>query len=459
MKNFSDYYINYNNILKNSIVGFEFEFYTTKPYYKLLEMLNRELSPIKVHGFRKYHSSFKPDAENFKIEPDLSGGIDLVELITGPIPYPDCKILMLKILKLMQDFAYTDEKCSLHVNISFDKNDQEKMIDGLVPIKLILDIDEDNIYSVFPNRENNFYAKSVKRLIPYKGYKQSSNIVDIIISNLELPDTKYYGINIKEYTQGWLEYRYIGGTDYQFKTKEIINLLDYFILITWNSIDKEIDDDDKKKILDYLGDNISNFKSFSTYEDFISEYPSIKIEIDKNDDFTVVNPYYGKLYDKIYDIVMNTYNLKDAIINYDTETQKLEIVDTYVKGIFDIRYWNFIECEIADGTYFKCVISDSDVKNSHMESSDLKNCEIYNSKLTACKVDEGCTLKKVYFYGGYLDGEMLSGIFRGGTIGPNAIIGEGVKLVTDDDNYFGTSMGGGIMKIEEPKGVKSIKKK
>jgi hypothetical protein len=342
MKSFSDYYINYNNILKNAVVGFEFEFYTSKPYYKLLELFNRELNPIKVHGFRKYHSSFKPDAENFKIEPDLSGGIDLVELVTGPLPYPDCKIIMLKILKLLQDVAYTDEKCSLHINISFAE-DAEKQIDGLVPLKLILDIDEDNIYRMFPNRENNFYSKSVKRLIPYKGYTQSNEVIDIIIANLELPDTKYFGINIKEYTRGWLEYRYIGGTDYQYKTKEIINLLDYFILLTWNSIDKEIDEDDREKILDYLSDNISNFKSFTTYEDFISEYPSVKIEIDKNDNFTVVNSYYNKFYDKIYDLLMNTYNLRDAIINYDNETQRLELVDTFVKGIFgkSIFLWWF----------------------------------------------------------------------------------------------------------------------
>lgn len=456
MKNFSDYYINYSNILKNSVVGFEFEFYTDKSYYKLLELFNRELKPIKVHGFRKYHSSFKPDENNFKIEPDLSGGIGLIELITGPLKYPDCKIIMLKILKLLQEHTYTDEKCSLHINISFSE-DAEKELNGLVPLKLILDIDEDNVYKMFPSRENNYYAKSVKRLIPFKGYSYSSDAVDIIMSNLELPDTKYFGVNIKEYTQGWLEYRYIGGTDYQFKTKEVINLLDYFILLTWNTIDKELDEDDKEKILDYLNENISNFKKFTTYESFIAEFPSVKVEIDKNDSFMVVNSYYDKIYDKIYDLVMNCYNLRDAIINYDTETQRIEVVDTFIKGIFDIKYWNFIECEISDGTYYSCKISDSDIKNAHIESSTIEDSEIFNCKLTNCNINENCELENVYFYGGYLDGELKSGVFRGGTIGPNAIIGDEVKLVTDDENYFGTMISS-IDKVKEPKDIKTIKK-
>lgn len=457
MQNFSDYYINYNNIIKNAIVGFEFEFFTNKPYYKLLENFNRELAPIKIHGFRKYHSDFTPDAENFKIEPDQSGGADMVELITGPMEYPDCKIILLKILRVLQDVAHTDEKCSLHINISFNK-DADNQIEGLVPLKLILDVDEDNIYRLFPCRKNNYYAKSVKRLIPYKGYTQTNEIVDIIISNLELPDTKYFGINIKNYTRGWLEYRYIGGTDYQFKTKEIINLLDYFILLTWNSINKELDDDDREKILDYLNDNISNFKNFRTYQSFIAEYPSVKIEIDKNDEYTIVNSYYNRIYDKLYDLLMNTYNMKDAIINYDTETTRLELIDTYVKGIFDVRYWDFIECEIIDGTYYKCQICDSSVKNSHIESTTIENCEVFNTKLTMCHIDEGCVLKDVYFCGGFMDGEMISGVFRGGTIGPNAIIGEDVKLVTDDDNYFGTTLDNGVNKDGKQKGKNTIKK-
>ena len=84
--------------------------------------------------------------------------------------------------------------------------------------------------------------------------------------SLTLPKTKYYGVNIKNYTKGWLEYRYIGGTDYQFKTKEIIDLMDYFVLLTWNNLDKEMTEDDNELLLDYLTDNISNFKKFNDLE-------------------------------------------------------------------------------------------------------------------------------------------------------------------------------------------------
>ena len=118
MEKFSNKYINEYDILKKAIIGFEFEFYTDKSYYKLLELLNRELNPIKVWGKRKYHSDMKPDEHNFKIEPDLSLGNMGVELITGPLPYNNARLILLKILKILQKFAKTDDKCSIHINIS-----------------------------------------------------------------------------------------------------------------------------------------------------------------------------------------------------------------------------------------------------------------------------------------------------------------------------------------------------
>ena len=98
MKTFSNLYINNWDILYKSVVGFEFEFYTKHSLYKLVELINLELTPIKVHYFRKYHSDFVPDELNFKIEPDLSGGALMAELITGPLPYVNCKVILLKIL-------------------------------------------------------------------------------------------------------------------------------------------------------------------------------------------------------------------------------------------------------------------------------------------------------------------------------------------------------------------------
>lgn len=123
-----------------------------------------------------------------------------------------------------------------------------------------------------------------------------------------------------------------------------------------------------------------------------------------------------------------------------------------------MRYFKFIQSNIFDGTFYKCDFEDCDIKNSHIENCKLLGSDVQNCKLTNCNVDKDSVLEKVYFYGGYMNGTMKSGVFRGGTIGPDAIIENGVKLITDDDNYFGTTMKGDITKMStDKKDIKLIK--
>ena len=62
MKKYSDKFLNQSSKLKNAKLGFEFEFYLKDlSFYKTLEMMNIELDPVRIWGFRKYHSDFTPD--------------------------------------------------------------------------------------------------------------------------------------------------------------------------------------------------------------------------------------------------------------------------------------------------------------------------------------------------------------------------------------------------------------
>ena len=193
MKKYSEKFVHEYSKLNKAIVGFEFEFYMRDlSFYKTLEILNKELSPVKVHGFRQYHSGFKPDSNNFKIEPDLSGGSNMVELVTGPMDYNDSKFYLIKILNFIQKFGYTNDKASIHFNISF-KDDRD--LNDLNVLKLILNTDENEIYRFFPSRKGNIYAKSVKNIIPFKEYDFFNIPIDSVKNNLMLPDNKYFGIN------------------------------------------------------------------------------------------------------------------------------------------------------------------------------------------------------------------------------------------------------------------------
>jgi hypothetical protein len=439
MKKYSEKFIHEYIKLSKARVGFEFEFYMKDlSFYKTLEILNKELDPVKVHGFRQYHSGFTPDSKNFKIEPDLSGGSNMVELVTGPMDYNDSKFYLIKILNFIQNYGYTNDKSSIHFNISF-KDDKD--LNDLNVLKLILNTDEDEIYRFFPSRKGNIYAKSVKSIIPFKEYDFFNIPIDSVKNNILLPDNKYFGINFlhinnDKKTQR-VEYRYIGGINYESNTGNIVYFLDRFILDCYNSIDVGFNQNDADKLELYLEENINKFKSFSKYDNFIVEFPTIQIQIDQSNMYELVSSYFGKIYEKLYDLIEGTDNLKDCIINYITATQKMEIVDGDIKGTLTLNGYEYVNCRIMEGifehsNFYGCEINNSQVSTSKIEASD-----VIGSKVLSCRV-ENSSLTNCYFMNGVLNGDMSGGVFRSGELGPYATISSDTKVVGTTDNFFDT---------------------
>jgi len=439
MKKYSEKFIHEYSKLSKARVGFEFEFYMKDlSFYKTLEILNKELDPVKVHGFRQYHSGFTPDSKNFKIEPDLSGGSNMVELVTGPMDYNDSKFYLIKILNFIQNYGYTNDKSSIHFNISF-KDDKD--LNDLNVLKLILNTDEDEIYRFFPSRKGNIYAKSVKSIIPFKEYDFFNIPIDSVKNNILLPDNKYFGINFlhinnNKKTQR-VEYRYIGGINYESNTGNIVYFLDRFILDCYNSIDVGFNQNDADKLELYLEENINKFKSFSKYDNFIVEFPTIQIQIDQSNMYELVSSYFGKIYEKLYDLIEGTDNLKDCIINYITATQKMEIVDGDIKGTLTLNGYEYVNCRIMEGIFEHSNFYGCEINNSQISTSKIEASDVIGSKVLSCRV-ENSSLTNCYFMNGVLNGDMSGGVFRSGELGPYATISSDTKVVGTTDNFFDT---------------------
>lgn len=460
MKTYTEKFIDSHKILKKAIVGIEFEFFMKElSYYKTLEILNQYLSPIKVHGFRVYHPDFKPDKDNFILSPDLSGGNSLVELITSPLDYYSAKFYLVKIVKFIQDYGYTNEKCSVHFNISFEKNkDNDLDLNDLNMLKLILEIDEEEIYRYYPSRKDNVYAKSVKRMIPYKEYDFNSISIDVVKNNLRLPNDKYYGINFlninNDRESQRLEFRYIGGQDYEKNVGNLLYFLDKFILNTFYCLNKPFTDTNMQDLENYLDKNISYFNTFSKFDNFIVEFPGIAIQIDQINDYDIINAYYPKLYTKLYNLLDSCQDLKNCIINYVTETQKIEIIDATIKSNFNIKNYDFINCNVQNGIFEECGFVNSELYNSQVIKCRLDGTKITGSKLLNCHM-ESYLVKDSFFMNGYINCEMESGVMRSGKLGPYANISSTTKIVSDADNFFDTKFDDSS--IKKPKGIESKK--
>lgn len=435
MKYFSDSYLNQYDILKNSKIGLEFEFFSKLSYGNTLEILNRNLDK-KVHGFKEYHPSFEPNENEWMITPDFSGGINMIELITHPMSYAEARITLIKVYQIIKELGYTTERTGVHINISFDNNFLD--IQQINPIKLVLGISEEYIYSFFPDRKGNIYCKSIKNIIPFKDYDFSHATTNIMTSSLFLHSSisKYFGVNFTCLNQGRLEFRYIGGEDYEDKSEESLELLDYFVNLCYESIKNKITDNENKMLRDFLEKNIEKYKKLSVYENFLSKYPSVSLEIDKRSEYEIVKSYYPNFYKILYDFLSQTKNLENCKINFDTDTRKIEIVNANIIINGFITDVFFINCNIEGGDFFNVEFYNTQIEKSIINQSLFQSGSIDDSKILESKVIKNTIITNSYFADGYLDCIMKSGIFRSGKIGENSDIAEEVKMLNKDENFF-----------------------
>ena len=133
-------------------MGIEFEFYSNLELKKTQKSLS-ELLGRKIQLEEKAHSDFVPSADVFKMEPDMSGGAGLIELVTGPMPYRNARLVIVKMLGWIRENGYTSDRASIHLNMSFNPDylEEPNMIQRMDVLKFILEFDEDRVYKYFPN--------------------------------------------------------------------------------------------------------------------------------------------------------------------------------------------------------------------------------------------------------------------------------------------------------------------
>jgi hypothetical protein len=407
--------LNNSNILEKALVGVEFEFYSNKP----IKTTAKELADLigkKIRVEDKAHSDFEVTSDEFKIEPDLSGGVKLMELVTGPLPYFAARLMIINVCLWIDKNGYTNERSSIHLNLSFDgkKLDDKNRISKMNVLKFILDFDEDQVFKFFPNRENSAYAKSIKFVIP----KDDFSIFDgknINQQNFIYPQTKYYGINFEKRVKNYLEFRYVGGTDWQKKTTTILHLIDRFLVQLWKSTEStqftQLNAIELNKIMSKNQNIIDARRDWQTIK---KNFKDTNFTVDLSDDPKIVSLYWSNIKEKVAKLFTHG-NFTKGEINYDSDTGRVQVKNGRLDYCVDLEGYEFVNCFLR-GEFRFC-----DMFSCQIEGSDIDSCNFYSgsqitsSKIKSSYVHQSSVADDCYVYGnGAFKGTMNGGIFREG---------------------------------------------
>jgi hypothetical protein len=404
------------NILKNALVGVEFEFYSNFSAEETAKKIAILLGK-KIHVEIKAHSDFEVTQDAFKIEPDMSGGAKLLELVTGALPYYAARLMIINMCAWIDENGYTNDRTSIHLNLSFDKSkiDNKYRISKMNVLKFILDFNEDQVFNFFPKRENSAYAKSIKFVLP----KEDTYFFDgmhINSHNFIFPDTKYYGINFDKRHKNYLEFRYVGGADWQKKTTTILYLVDRFLLQIWKSTENnEFSNLNSLELRRIVASNQRVIDARKDWKTIKENWKDVKFTVDLNENPKIVDIYWPVVKDRVMRLFTHGDLLKGHI-NYDSDSGRIQVANGRLEYCVDIRNYEFVNCFLR-GEFTECDIYGSDVNGSDIHYCNFySGTQINDSKIDGSYVHGSCVAKDCYVYGkGTFKGTMIGGIFREGT--------------------------------------------
>jgi hypothetical protein len=428
------------NALESSVIGFEFEFYTNLLKGKAAESLAALLKK-KVVVSEKYHSNIPVDGSNFKLEPDYSGGSNMMEFITGPLPYNEAITILIKVLRWIDENGWTTDRCAFQFSISFDKfrRDIKDKIENIDKLKFILGLDEGMIYSKFGNREKNVYAKSIKKIVPVNRFSILKNITSIDPKMYKVPNDKYYGVNFTKIPQGYIEFRYLGNRDYQKKIKEVREIIDYIILYMYDLLSHRIKgytQDDLVALQKMMSKYSKVVRSFSNPDFFFRNYPDFHVFVDLKGWDENIKTYFPMIRDKIFDLIVEG-DITSCYFNYDTTNGRYQIKEARSRGAFGINDVDLIMCDLKNAVIKNCNIYNCDIKKSSIEDSYIfSGTKVISSKVKSTIVDYTNTLKDCFIdcEGKNINCKIDGGVLRAGVIGENAEISkETMKVKNPSD--------------------------
>lgn len=408
--------IHNKDILFRALIGFEFEFFSNYDLEEAVKQL-KSLLGRDIYVGTKAHSDFQPTDKKFKVEPDMSGGKNMLELVTGPLTYQDSRMILIKVLSYIKEHGYTTDRSAIHINCSFDtkKTSDPYRIKKMNILKFILDFNEQQVYKFFPNRENSVYSKSIKWILPRaENFYFDGNTISSM--NFEYPMSKYYGINFSKAEKGYLEFRYLGGKDYQDRTTDLLHLTDVFLLQMWNATENSsFTPNNKLELKRILELNKNVIDGRKDWKKLFTASGNIKLTVDMDDSNVIINMYWPQIREKIIKLFTHG-GIEGGAINYDTNAGRVQIKGAFMKMCFELEIYEFVDCKIRGS------VLSSDFYNCEIEGSDVKFCALFQgtnikeSKLQSCYVSQSTSLKNCYVFGtdSYFEGQMQGGIFREG---------------------------------------------
>jgi hypothetical protein len=436
-------------VFNNTLMGFVFEFYSSKDTDFIIKNLSSLTTKNIILTNKDNYLSTSYQAILIK---EYEGKRPRYSFKLGQQRYDTVIPLMKSVLEWISETSECTTDTLMRVNMSFDHKhlDTLETISKMNTQKLILKLDEEYIYERFPMQEDSPYCMSIKQLLPITETIYALDLIKNVNYIIGTPKKNYYGINFENYTKGILEFNYIGGDDYAEKGKEILEILQYYVIKTFKSLNEN--EYSKSEILELKQLTEEFYKIQEAYyeiEKFNELFPEIKVGVDMRRDSQMLKSFWPKIRNTLFEMVVNN-NLREGQFNYDTEygifqLRKADINCTKIKG-FDLVTCN-IQGILENCNLISCIVDNSRIYNSRViNGTTISDSYLQNTSIEKRNTIENCFVEN--------DHEMLNcnikeSIIKFAGIGKSAKLDEGTVIIDNDQRTQQPTVGVEVEEIRD----------
>lgn len=448
-----------SEVYTNSFLSFIFEFYCSKETSFIVEDLSKICNKYITLTDKE---NVNPSQSTYVLLKEYSGVRPRYQFKTGFQCYEKLSTFLNTILFWLNENTSTDNSTLLKTKLFFDFNKLKTLnsISNMNVVKLLLKFNENYIYERLNNMNNNPSCMSIKRLLPYNMSVNVSNNVNVR-NHFKIPINTYYGIDLTEQTLGEISFNYIGGLNYTEKIKEINEILQYYIITTYQSLNEYDFTQDELTEFNKLTENYRTFKKcYYNPKKFLNTYKDINLFIDLNNNEELIETQWFQIRDTLAKLILEsdvrkckfnldteegTFQIKDAIIN-NCVIENLHIVDSKINGIINnCRLW-------------QCDVNNSRIKNTVFVSENkISNCYLENVRADK---DNNINESFIINNGEIINCKVNSSVIKNAGIGNLAKLDENCLIIHPKEKDLNPSKNGiDINEIRDYKWIKSLRDK
>jgi hypothetical protein len=377
-----------------SDVGLTFQFYTTKNSEFVVSDLSRLTGKNII---LTNETRYVPAYSNAILIKEYEAKKSRYEFQLASQNYHSVLPLIDNITGWLSESAETTHDTQLKMLLSFNHKhlDTLSSISIMNPSRLVLKFDENFVYQRFPEQRHSPYALSIKSLTPITTYINEKEIARNIDYILTMPSAGYFGIDFSNYTRGILECNYIGGKEYPKKAKEIKEILEYFIIKSYQSLNEEnystFEIDEMKRITEDFG---KMQMSYINPEIFLREFPEIKVYVNLQTSNQTLKTYWNEIRKPLFEMIING-KLRKGQFNLDTDSGRFQLRKGAVGGTL-LKNIDFFKCDLS-GIMENCAFRSCQIINSRIYNSKfVENNTILNSYLEGASINKKNEVAKCY---------------------------------------------------------------